>query len=224
MSKAKLWFFAITAALGGFLFGFDTCVISGAEEQIKSVFGLSAAMHGWVTSSALWGTVLGAFVGGWVTDRFGRKPTLCAIGAIYFVSALWSALATGPWMLMAARFLGGIGVGVSTIAAPVYIAEISPAESRGKLTALFQFNIVFGVLCSLLSNLLLKDVGPNAWRWMLGVEAFPALAFTLLCPFLVESPRYLAMKSENRTIQQFEQSNNPNKRAIPVLDFGRGPI
>ena len=199
MSKAKLWFFAITAALGGFLFGFDTCVISGAEEQIKSVFGLSAAMHGWVTSSALWGTVLGAFVGGWVTDRFGRKPTLCAIGVIYFVSALWSALATGPWMLMTARFLGGIGVGVSTIAAPVYIAEISPAESRGKLTALFQFNIVFGVLVALTSNLLLKDLGANAWRWMLGAQCAPAAVFALLAPFLVESPRYLEMKANNLT-------------------------
>ena len=196
MSKAKLWFFAITAALGGFLFGFDTCVISGAEEQIKSVFGLSAVLHGWVTSSALWGTVLGAFVGGWVTDRFGRKPTLCAIGAIYFVSALWSALATGPWMLMMARFLGGIGVGVSTIAAPVYIAEISPAESRGKLTALFQFNIVFGVLVALTSNLLLKDLGANAWRWMLGAQCAPAAVFAVLAPFLVESPRWLAMKAE----------------------------
>ena len=202
MSKAKLWFFAITAALGGFLFGFDTCVISGAEEQIKSVFGLSAAMHGWVTSSALWGTVLGAFVGGWVTDRFGRKPTLCAIGAIYFVSALWSALATGPWMLMTARFLGGIGVGVSTIAAPVYIAEISPAESRGKLTALFQFNIVFGVLVALTSNLLLKDLGANAWRWMLGAQCAPAAVFALLAPFLVESPRYLEMKANNLTVGQ----------------------
>ena len=195
MSKAKLWFLAITAALGGFLFGFDTCVISGAEEQIKAVFGLSAAMHGWVTSSALWGTVLGAFVGGWVTDRLGRKPTLCAIGAIYFVSALWSALATGPWMLMSARFLGGLGVGVSTIAAPVYIAEISPADSRGKLTALFQFNIVFGVLVALTSNLLLKDLGANAWRWMLGAQCAPALVFVALAPFLVESPRYLEMKA-----------------------------
>ena len=210
MSKAKLWFFAITAALGGFLFGFDTCVISGAEEQIKSVFGLSAAMHGWVTSSALWGTVLGAFVGGWVTDRFGRKPTLCAIGAIYFVSALWSALATGPWMLMTARFLGGIGVGVSTIAAPVYIAEISPAESRGKLTALFQFNIVFGVLVALTSNLLLKDLGANAWRWMLGAQCAPVAVFALLAPFLVESPRWLAMKEEGRLVASGGDAASPS--------------
>ena len=194
MSKGKLWFFAIVAALGGFLFGFDTCVINGAEEQIKTCFGYSATMHGFVTSSALWGTVVGAIFGGWVSDRFGRKPTLCTIGAIYLVSALWSALATSPWMLMAARLLGGLGVGVSTIAAPVYIAEIAPDESRGKMTAAFQFNIVFGVLAALTSNLFLKDLGDNAWRFMLGAQCVPAAVFVVLAPFLVESPRYLQMK------------------------------
>ncbi len=191
MSIAKLWFLAVTAALGGFLFGFDTIVINGAEQQIQRIWSLTGTMHGWVVSSALWGTVLGAFVGGWIADRYGRKPTLCAIGAIYFVSALWSALATGPWMLMIARFLGGIGVGISTIAAPVYIAEISPPESRGKLTALFQFNIVFGVLAALASNLLLKDLGTNAWRFMLGAQCAPAAVFAALAPFLIESPRWL---------------------------------
>ena len=187
---------ALVAALGGFLFGFDTIVINGAEQDIQRLWSLSGTMHGWVVSSALWGTVAGALAGGWISDRFGRKPTLCAIGAVYFVSALWSALATGPWMLMAARLLGGIGVGVSTIAAPVYIAEIAPAESRGKMTAAFQFNIVFGVLVALTSNLLLKDLGDNAWRFMLGAQCVPALVFLALAPFLVESPRYIAMKGE----------------------------
>ena len=205
MKKGRIWFYAVVAALGGFLFGFDTIVINGAEKDIQTVWGLTGTMHGWVISSALWGTVLGALLGGRVSDRFGRKRTLSSVGILFFVSAVWSGLATGPLSMIVARFVGGLGVGVSTIAAPVYIAEISPADSRGKLTALFQFNIVFGVLCSLLSNLLLKDVGPNAWRWMLGVEAVPALVFTLLCPFLAESPRWLAMKSNNRTI---EQSNN----------------
>ena len=202
MSKNNVWFMALVAALGGFLFGFDTIVINGAEQDIQRLWNLSGTMHGWVVSSALWGTVVGALVGGWISDRFGRKPTLCAIGAVYFLSALWSALATGPWMLMAARFMGGLGVGVSTIAAPVYIAEIAPAESRGKMTAAFQFNIVFGVLVALTSNLLLKDVGENAWRFMLGAQCFPAALFVALAPFLVESPRYLAMKSNNRPIEQ----------------------
>ena len=187
---------ALVAALGGFLFGFDTIVINGAEQDVQRLWGLSGTMHGWVVSSALWGTVAGALAGGWICDRFGRKPTLCAIGAVYFLSALWSAVATGPWMLMAARLAGGLGVGVSTIAAPVYIAEIAPAESRGRMTAAFQFNIVFGVLAALTSNLLLKDLGGNAWRFMLGAQCLPAALFTALAPFLVESPRYLAAKAQ----------------------------
>ena len=198
----NVWFLALVAALGGFLFGFDTIVINGAEQDIQRLWSLSGAMHGWVVSSALWGTVAGALGGGWVADRFGRKPTLCAVGVLYFVSALWSALASGPVALMIARLIGGFGVGISTIAAPVYIAEISPAESRGKLTALFQFNIVFGVLVALTSNLLLKDLGANAWRWMLGAQCAPAAVFALLAPFLVESPRYLEMKANNLTVGQ----------------------
>ena len=177
MTKARIWFLAVTAALGGFLFGFDTIVINGAEQDIQALWNLSGTVHGWVVSSALWGTVLGSLCGGGVSDRWGRRRTLFAVGVLFFVSAVWSACATGPWTLIAARFVGGLGVGVSTIAAPVYIAEIAPAASRGRMTALFQFNIVFGVLASLASNLALKGVGPNAWRWMLGVEAVPALAF-----------------------------------------------
>ena len=190
----KIWFKAIVAALGGFLFGFDTIVINGAEQDIQRLWSLSGAMHGLVVSSALWGTVVGALGGGWIADRCGRKPTLCAVGLLYFVSALWSALAGGPVALALARLIGGFGVGISTIAAPVYIAEISPAGSRGRLTALFQFNIVVGVVAALASNLLLKDVGPNAWRWMLGAECVPAILFLVLAPFLTESPRWLAMK------------------------------
>ena len=205
MTKAKIWFLAITAALGGFLFGFDTIVINGAEQDIQKLWNLSGQMHGWVVSAALWGTVLGSIAGGKVSDRFGRKNTLFGVGILFFVSAVWSAFAAGPWSMIAARFIGGLGVGVSTIAAPVYIAEISPAESRGRLTALFQFNIVLGVVVSLASNLALKDVGENAWRWMLGVEAFPALVFTALCPFLVESPRWLASRGKDAA----EESSAP---------------
>lgn len=194
MTRGKVWFLAAVAALGGFLFGFDTIVINGAEQDIQRLWALSGRMHGWVVSSALWGTVVGALIGGALSDRFGRKRTLQAVGALYLASAVWSALAGGPGEMVAARLIGGFGVGISTVSAPVYIAEISPAESRGRLTALFQFNIVFGVLAALTSNLLLKDVGANAWRWMLGAEAFPALAFVLLTPFLVESPRWLEEK------------------------------
>ena len=197
MTKGRLWFLAIAAAMGGFLFGYDTAVINGGEQQIQKVWALSAAMHGWVMSSALWGTVLGAVFGGKVCDRIGRKMTLLWVGILYFVSAVWSGLACGPWDLMVARFIGGLGVGASSIAAPVYIAEISPAERRGQLGGLFQFNIVLGMVVSQFVNWAIGSVGLGdvTWRWMLGAEAVPALAFTLLCPFLVESPRWQAMRA-----------------------------
>ncbi len=190
MTNGKIWFLAAVAALGGFLFGFDTIVINGAEQDIQRIWSLSGQMHGWVVSSALWGTVAGALAGGALADRFGRKRTLQAVGILYLVSAVWSALAQGPGELIIARLIGGFGIGISTIAAPVYIAEISPPESRGRLTALFQFNIVTGVLAALASNLLLKDMGANAWRWMLGAQAVPSIVFVALTPFLIESPRW----------------------------------
>ena len=191
-------FLAFAAAMGGFLFGYDTAVINGGEQQIQSVWGLSSFLHGLVMSSALWGTVIGAVCGGKVCDRLGRKPTLFWVGVFYLVSAVWSALAFGPWDLMAARFLGGLGVGASSIAAPVYIAEISPAASRGRLGGLFQFNIVLGMVVSQFVNWALGGVGANAWRWMLGAEAVPALIFTLATLFLDESPRWLAMREGKR--------------------------
>ena len=216
MKKSKIWFLAIVAALGGFLFGFDTIVINGAEQDIQRLWHLSGQMHGWVVSSALWGTVVGALIGGWISDFFGRKKTLMAVGLLYFVSAVWSAFAGGPWEMIVARLIGGFGVGISTIAAPVYIAEISPAESRGKMTALFQLNIVLGVVISLASNFCLKNVGANAWRWMLGAEAFPALAFLALTPFLVESPRWLTQISQSSQPSQPSQLSQPSQ---PIQAF-----
>lgn len=190
MTAVKIWFLALVAALGGFLFGFDTIVINGAEQDIQALWSLSGRMHGIVVSSALWGTVVGALIGGWVSDRYGRRRTLQAVGALYFVSAVWSAFAGGPWELVIARLIGGFGVGISTIAAPIYIAEIAPSEHRGKMTALFQLNIVLGIVISLASNLLLNGIGANAWRWMLGMEALPAFGFLVLSFFLIESPRW----------------------------------
>lgn len=185
------------AALGGLLFGFDTVVISGAEQKIQSIWRLTPFVHGLALSAALWGTVLGSLVGAYPTDRLGRKPTLLWIGLLYFVSAVWSALATDVVSFMIARFIGGVGVGVSTVAAPMYIAEISPPGVRGRLTALYQFNIVLGILLAFLSNSALLGVSDDDWRWMLGVEALPALAYTLACLALLESPRWLvAMRGD----------------------------
>jgi sugar porter (SP) family MFS transporter len=198
-TSPRLFFWALTSALAGFIFGFDTVVISGAEQTIQALWGLGAGLHGLTMSMALWGTVLGALLGGWPTDRFGRKNTLVWIGALYFVSAVGSALAPEVYTLMIARFIGGVGIGVSTVAAPLYIAEISPAEKRGRLAGMFQFNIVFGILVAFLSNYLLGGLGENAWRWMLGVEAIPALLYTVLCFGIPESPRWLIGKQGNRT-------------------------
>ena len=194
----RLFFWAVTAALAGFLFGFDTVVISGAEKKIQSVWELGDFQHGLAMSMALWGTVIGSLIGSWPTDRFGRTKTLLSIGALYFVSAVWSGLATDVYSFMLARLIGGLGVGISTVAAPLYIAEIAPPEHRGRLAGMFQFNIVFGILIAFVSNTLLGGIGENAWRWMLGVEAIPALIYSLMCFGLPESPRWLIGRKEDR--------------------------
>lgn len=191
-SKTHLILWSVIAALAGFLFGFDTVVISGAEKALQEMWPRGDFFHGWVVmSSALWGTVVGAIFGGIPTDKLGRKPTLIIIGLLYLVSAIGSGLATDPWMFAIYRFIGGLGVGGSTVAAPIFISEIAPAKDRGKLVALYQFNIVFGILTAFISNYLLKDFGTEPWRWMIGMEALPAFLYCILIFFIPESPRWL---------------------------------
>jgi sugar porter (SP) family MFS transporter len=187
----RILVWSITSALAGFLFGFDTVVISGAEQRIQALWGLSPEMHGVAMASALYGTVLGSLAGGWPTDRFGRKRTLILIGFLYVISAIWSALADNVGGFITARLIGGLGIGISTVVAPLYISEIAPPARRGLLAGMFQFNIVFGIVIAYLSNALLADVGENAWRWMLGVAAFPSLIYSVLSFSLPESPRWL---------------------------------
>lgn len=187
-SKSSLFLWSLIAALAGFLFGFDTVVISGAEKALQELWPRGEVFHGWVImSSALWGTVVGALFGGIPTDKYGHKPTLIIIGVLYLVSAIGSGLATDPWMFAIYRFIGGLGVGASTIAAPIFISEIAPAKDRGKLVALYQFNIVFGILMAFVSNYLLKDFGSEPWRWMIGMEALPAFIYCLLIFLIPES-------------------------------------
>ncbi len=190
----NLFGWSITVALGGFLFGFDTAVISGAEQQIQTHWGLSDGLHGFAVAIALYGTVLGALLGGIPSDRLGRKRTLFWVGVLYFASALGSALAPETASFMFFRFIGGVGVGVSSVAAPMYISEISPARSRGKLVGLFQLNIVLGILIAYASNYLIGGLGGSTWRWMLGVEAIPAAIFVLLVSRVPRSPRWLVVK------------------------------
>ena len=195
MKKLLQW--SLTAALAGFLFGFDTVVISGADQKLQQLWNSSDAFHGFVVMAmALWGTVIGSLFGSIPTRLLGRKKTLIWIGIFYTISALGSALATSPYLFAFFRFLGGLGVGASTIAAPAYISEIAPAKNRGRLVGLYQFNIVFGILIAFLSNYLLRDLGENAWRYMMGVEAIPALIYTLMTLGIPNSPRWLFLHNK----------------------------
>ncbi|MFT5512460.1 MAG: SP family xylose:H+ symportor-like MFS transporter [Bacteroidia bacterium] len=191
-NKTAIWTF--TAALAGFLFGFDTVVISGANQPIKTLWDMSPLFHGtFIMSMALWGTVVGALFGGIPSERYGRKPTLIAIGLLFFVSAVGSGLAPNPISFSFFRFIGGLAVGASSVAAPAFIAEIASAKNRGRLVAQYQFNIVLGIFIAFLSNYLIAQIGgAQDWRWMLGVEAIPALIYVLLVMKLPESPRWLA--------------------------------
>jgi len=193
---------AWVAALGGFLFGFDTAVISGVERSIQALWSLSDVAHGFTVSAALWGTVLGSLVAGWPAEKFGRKRMLKLIGLLYLVTSLVTALTTSWEAFVLFRFLGGIGVGASSVVGPMYISEIAPAARRGRLVALFQFNVVCGILIAFLSNYLLFDVGENAWRWMLGVQAIPSLAFLALVFLVPESPRWLIRQKREAEAEQ----------------------
>jgi len=197
-------------------------VISGAEQTIQAIWHLSAAVHGIAMASALYGTVLGSLLGSWPTDRYGRKPTLTAIGILYLISAVGSAYAWDVYSFIAARFVGGIGIGISTVVAPLYISEISPPAYRGRLAGMFQFNIVFGIIVAYLSNYLLKDTGANAWRWMLGVAAFPSLIYTLSCFGLPESPRWLLGRKHDRAeglrVLQLIMSDRPPAEVDALAD------
>jgi len=196
ISNRRLFYWSLTSALAGFLFGFDTVVISGAEQTIQHLWNLSAGVHGIAIGAALYGTVVGSLAGSWPADRFGRRPTLLAIGVLFLASAIGSALAPNVTFFIAARFVGGLGIGVSTVAAPMYISEIAPPERRGRLAALFQFNIVLGIVIAFASNAIVARIvaGPDAWRWMLGVAAVPSLVYSLMCLGLPESPRWLRMR------------------------------
>ncbi|MNJ87336.1 D-xylose-proton symporter [compost metagenome] len=194
MSKHSVLAWSTVVALGGFLFGFDTAVISGAEKSIQQYWNLSVFEHGLTISIALIGTVIGSLIGSQPSDRFGRKNTLYFVAIAYLLSSLGTALADNWYVFLMFRLLGGLGVGISSVVAPIYISEVSPANRRGRLVGLFQFNVVLGILISYLSNYLISQGGEASWRWMLGVQAFPSLIFLILIYFIPESPRWLILK------------------------------
>ncbi len=196
MRKNSVLAWSMVVALGGFLFGFDTAVISGAEKAIQQFWHLSVFEHGLTISIALIGTVIGSLFGSRPSDHFGRKNTLYFVAIAYLLSSLGTAFADNWYMFLVFRFLGGLGVGTSSVTAPIYISEISPADRRGRLVGLFQFNVVLGILISYLSNYLLSQLGDTSWRLMLGVQALPSLIFLILIRYIPESPRWLILKKQ----------------------------
>ncbi len=199
MLKTKLFRWSVVASLAGFIFGFDTVVISGANIPIKNLWNTTPLFHGFfIMSMALWGTLFGSIFGGIPTDRYGRKKVLIVLGILFAISAIGSALANGPYVFSFFRFIGGIGIGVSSVVAPTYISEISTPKTRGKLGALYQFNIVFGILAAFLSNYFFQGVGgENDWRWMLGILVVPSVIFTFMVLAIPESPRWLITQKNN---------------------------
>ncbi|MBM38056.1 MAG: MFS transporter [Woeseia sp.] len=226
MKKILLWSTAV--AVGGFLFGFDTAVISGADQPLQKLWNTSDLVHGaMVMSSALWGTVIGALSAGFICERFGRKKILILVGIFYLSSAIGSALSGGPFFFALMRLVGGFGVGISSIVVPAYIAEIAPAKYRGRLVALYQFQIVFGILIAFLSNFILSEYFSLNWRWMLGVEIIPALIFLIMVVGVPESPRWLLIRKKDeegslrilRTIDPLNASTIINEiKSTPVRD------
>lgn len=216
--KNKILLWSITASLAGFLFGYDTVVISGADKKLQELWNSSDAFHGSVVMGmALWGTVIGAIFGGMPTNKFGRKITLILIGVLFTASALGSAFANNPITFAAFRFLGGLGIGASTIAAPAYISEIAPAKNRGRLVALYQFNIVFGILMAFLFNYFLNRLGDNSWRWMMGIQTIPAVLYTLLVFTIPESPRWLVTKNRNTQAKSILKIINSDEDVDKIL-------
>lgn len=226
----RIFQISLTAALAGFLFGFDTVVISGANQPIKEIWETNwflgdsiFTFHGiFIMSMALWGTVFGALFGGIPCDRLGRKKTLLWIGILYFISAVGSALAPEPYSFSFFRFIGGVGVGASSVAAPIYISEISSANNRGRLTAMYQFNIVFGILVAFISNYLIGSLFSEgvAWRWMLGIEGLPALIYAILVIKIPNSPRWLLLKgqSEEKVLDALIKLGSMKDEALAKLN------
>jgi len=186
----------VVAALGGLLFGFDTAVIAGTTHALTETFHLSPAALGMTVSAALWGTILGSMFAGIPGDKFGRRDSLRAMAVLYVISALGCAFAWNWSALVLFRFIGGLGIGGSSVLGPMYIAEVAPAKWRGRLVGLFQFNIVFGILLAYLSNYVVGTIhfGAVEWRWKLGIPAIPAVLFLLFLFGIPRSPRWLVKK------------------------------
>lgn len=203
----------VVAALGGLLFGFDTAVISGTTGALTQTYHLTPRLLGITVSSAIWGTVLGAMLAGFPGERYGRRDSLRGLAVLYLISGLGCAIAWNWNALVTFRFIGGLGIGGSSVLGPMYIAEIAPAKWRGRLVGVFQFNVVFGILLAYFSNYVigLQQFGASEWRWDLGVTAIPAAVFFGMLFTIPRSPRWLAKKgriAEARSVLQLTGDEN----------------
>jgi sugar porter (SP) family MFS transporter len=205
---------ALIAALGGFLFGFETAVISGAEKTLQSLWSLSSFWQGFTVAASLLGTVLGSVVAAAPAQKYGRKKVLTAIALMYLLSALGCSLVSSWALFITFRFIGGLAVGASSVVGPMYISEISPAKMRGRLAGSFQLMIVLGIFVAYITNYLFRDSGPDSWRWMLGVMVVPAGLFALLVRSIPESPRWLALNHEvDKAIPVMQRIGEENPEA-----------
>jgi sugar porter (SP) family MFS transporter len=205
----------LIAALGGFLFGFETAVISGAEKTIQQLWSLSDFMLGFTVAASLIGTVIGSMIAGKPAQRYGRKKVLLVIALMYLLSAVGCSL-TPTWILFIVfRMIGGIAVGASSVVGPMYISEISPAAVRGRLTGMFQLNIVIGILVAFLTNFAFLQIGAGSWRWMVGIMVIPAGLFALLLRAIPESPRWLILNNRDEEAARiFERTGEPDARSV----------
>jgi len=198
--KPYLYLFksSLVGALGGLLFGFDTAVIAGATHALSAEYQLDATALGFTVSAALWGTVVAAMMSGVPGEKFGARETLRVAALLYVISALGCAFAWDWYSLIVFRFIGGLGIGCSSVLGPVYIAELAPAKWRGRLVGLFQINVVIGILLAYFSNYLLGTLplGEAEWRWKLGVSAVPAILFLVMLFTIPRSPRWLARRNQ----------------------------
>jgi len=213
----------VVASLGGLLFGFDTAVISGTTAALTQKYQLTPALLGVTVAGALWGTILGAMLAGLPGERYGRRDSLRAMAVLYLISALGCAGAWNWYALVGFRFIGGLGIGGSSVLGPMYIAEIAPAKLRGRLVGFFQFNIVFGILLAYFSNYLigLQRFGASEWRWELGVSAIPAALFFMMLFGIPRSPRWLVKKgriSEARTVLEMTGEVNFEQELQEIVE------
>lgn len=214
-----VWKFTLIASLGGFLFGFETAVISGAEQIIQKLWQLSPARHGLTVSVSLIGTILGAIIAGQLANRYGRKPIFYAIALLYLLSAIGCALASMWEVFLLFRFFGGLAVGISSVVGPVYTSEIAPAKDRGKLTGTFQIMIVTGIFTAYLTNFIFLGLETDAWRYMLGVMALPAFLFVILVRRIPESPRWLLqMGDRSKASESYALIGDQEMICVPMTE------